>query len=161
MLPLFSILDEIILYLDFMQDIREINILIADDDEEDLELIEEAILNFEPNVKLHKVNDGKAVLEYLEELQDHMLPALIVLDYNMPQMKGSEVLLQLSDRPRYKRVPNVILSTSCTPFYIDDCKSKGAAEHYYTPTSHLELDAMAEEHVYSSGINVPLSITIC
>src|SRR5690606_18315540 len=124
MLPLFSILDEIILYLDFMQDIREINILIADDDEEDLELIEEDILNFEPNVKLHKVNDGKAVLEYLEELQDHMLPALIVLDYNMPQIKRSEVLKQLIVPPRYKRVPKLTLSTSSTPFYIDECNSK-------------------------------------
>ncbi|MFS8616567.1 MAG: response regulator [Solitalea sp.] len=153
MLPLFSILDEIILYLDFMQDIREINILIADDDEEDLELIEEAILNFEPNVKLHKVNDGKAVLEYLEELQDHMLPALIVLDYNMPQMKGSEVLLQLSDRPRYKRVPKVILSTSSTPFYIDECKSKGAAEYFVKPNTQRELDALAERMLSFAVIN--------
>lgn len=136
-----------------MQDIRAINILIADDDDEDLELIEEAILNFEPNVKLHKVNDGKAVLEYLEELQDHMLPDLIVLDYNMPQMKGSEVLTQLNGHDRYHGVPKVILSTSSTPFYIDECKSKGAAEYFVKPNTQRELDVLAERMLSFVVIN--------
>lgn len=136
-----------------MQDIRAINILIADDDEEDLELIEEAILNFEPNAVLHKVNDGKAVLEYLEKLQDTMLPALIILDYNMPQMKGSEVLLQLGDRPRYQDVPKVILSTSSTPLYIHECKSNGAAEYFVKPNTQRELDILAEKMLAFAAIN--------
>lgn len=89
-----------------MQGNRAIDILIADDDAEDLELIEEAILSFEPNAQLHMVNDGKAAVDYLATLQDHNLPALIILDYNMPQLKGSEVLLHLGTQSRYNAVPS-------------------------------------------------------
>ncbi|QEC52917.1 response regulator receiver domain-containing protein [Anseongella ginsenosidimutans] len=135
-----------------MQDIRAINILIADDDEEDLELIEEAILNFEPNAVLHKVNDGKAVLEYLDELQDDKLPALIILDYNMPQMKGSEVLMLLGGKPRYQDVPKIILSTSGTPLYVHECKSKGALEYFVKPNTQRELDMLAEKMLALAAI---------
>src|SRR5690606_26106550 len=125
-----------------MQGDRAINILIADDDAEDLELIEEAILSFKPNVRLHKVNDGKAAVDDLATLQDHKLPALIILDYNMPQLKGSEVLLQLGAQPRYDAVPKVILSTSNTAIYIDECKRQGAAEYFVKPNTQRELDLL-------------------
>ena len=136
-----------------MQDIRAINILIADDDEEDLELIEEAILKFEPNATLHKVNDGKAVLGYLEAVEDVELPVLIILDYNMPQMKGSEVLTQLHGRSRYEEIPKVILSTSSTPLYIHECKSKGATEYFVKPNTQRELDILAEKMLAFAVIN--------
>lgn len=136
-----------------MQDIRAIDILIADDDVEDLELIEEAILGFEPNARLHKVYDGKAALEYLEELQDSKLPALIILDYNMPQLKGSEVLLLLNDQPRYSSVPKIILSTSSAPLYMDECKGNGAAEYFVKPNTQRELDRLAEKMLAFAAIN--------
>src|SRR3546814_19385553 len=128
-----------------MQGNRAIDILIADDDAEDLELIEEAILSFEPNAQLHMVNDGKAAVDYLATLQDHNLPALIILDYNMPQLKGSEVLLHLGTQSRYNAVPKVILSTSNTEIYIDECKRQGAAGYFVKPNTQRELDLMAEE----------------
>lgn len=128
-----------------MESVHALNILLADDDEEDQELIEEAIMNCAPNAVLHKVNDGKAVLDYLDALQDGKLPALIILDYNMPQMKGSEVLFELRSMPRYRNVPKVILSTSSTSVYIHECMSKGATDYFVKPNTQRELDNMAEK----------------
>ena len=124
---------------------RPLNILIADDDEEDLELIEEAILGLEPKTELHKVMNGKAAVEYLGSLADHQLPSLIILDYNMPELNGSEVLLMLCGERRYENVPKVILSTSNAPLYMHECLSNGASAYFVKPNTKKELDTLAEE----------------
>lgn len=122
---------------------KPVHILIADDDEEDLELIEEAILELEPGAELHKVPDGKAAVEYLENLHDRQLPSLIILDYNMPGLNGSEVLLQLYGQSRYNTVPKIILSTSSASLYIHECKQNGATEYFVKPSTKQELDRLA------------------
>jgi CheY-like chemotaxis protein len=123
-----------------------LTILIADDDKEDLELIEDAFLNNRFNdLRLHKLTDGNKVLDYLDTLKDEELPCLIILDYNMPEMKGSEVISQLSNQPRYKTIPKVILSTSNAPGHIHECKSKGAADYFVKPTTMNELNMVAKK----------------
>src|SRR5690348_2095731 len=110
-------------------------ILMADDDIDDLELIEEAVRDFRSDVQLHKVTNGKAVLEYLENQPDGQLPCLIILDYNMPELNGSEVLSLLSKMPRYKHVSKVIFSTSNAPMHVSECKNNGAVDYFVKPTN--------------------------
>ena len=43
-------------------------ILLADDDIEDVELLQEVILSKEPEVNVHSVSNGKQVMEYLIRL---------------------------------------------------------------------------------------------
>ena len=47
---------------------QRITILAADDDFEDLELMEDAITGLNPEAEIHKVDNGRAVLEYLNNL---------------------------------------------------------------------------------------------
>lgn len=120
------------------------HILIADDDQEDLELIGEALLNAEPGAKLHTVMDGKAAIDYLDGLQDKELPCLIVLDYNMPQMNGAQALLAMSKVDRLKDIPRVILSTSNVALYMHESKSNGATDYFVKPSTKTELDELAK-----------------
>jgi CheY-like chemotaxis protein len=90
---------------------KPISILAADDDKEDLELIEEAILNASPEAELKTVTTGKDVLEYLSGQPDTELPCLIILDYNMPELNGAQVLAQISREQRYAGIPKVVLIT--------------------------------------------------
>ncbi|OQP67530.1 response regulator [Niastella populi] len=67
-----------------------VKIFITDDDQEDLELMEEAILKAEPSARLQKFTNGRTALEFLNSRVDDDLPCLIVLDYSMPVINGQK-----------------------------------------------------------------------
>ncbi|MGZ5190398.1 MAG: response regulator [Flavisolibacter sp.] len=121
---------------------HSLTILIADDDVEDLELIEDAIMRHEPSTSLHKLNNGKSVIEFLKNKADNDLPCLIMLDYNMPELTGLQVLSMLNSQVRYHHIPKIILSTSSTPIHIHECINKGASEYFVKPNNLKELDAL-------------------
>lgn len=116
-----------------------VKILIADDDPEDLELIEEAILITKQEVELHKFTNGLTAIEYLNTMNDNELPHLIILDYNMPELNGAQLLSSMNSRPRYKTIPKVIVSTSNAPLHIQECMRNGAAGYIVKPDSMQEL----------------------
>jgi len=111
------------------------SILMADDDLEDLELLEAAIRDQHTNATFHKVTSGRAVLRLLKGLHEKDLPCLIVLDYNMPELTGAEVLVELAKSTRYQWVAKVILSTSNSPGYVKECRNLGAIDYLVKPTS--------------------------
>jgi CheY-like chemotaxis protein len=122
---------------------KSFTILAADDDMEDLELIEEALLNASPEAKLKTVATGKDVMEYLSRQPDSALPCLIILDYNMPELNGAQVLAQISREQRYADIPKVMLSTSAAPLHIHECMANGAAEYFVKPNNMHDLNALA------------------
>ena len=117
-------------------------ILIADDDVEDLELIEDAIMHHKPTTALYKLNNGKAVIEYLRNQPENQLPCLILLDYNMPELNGLEVLSKLKSQVRYQFIPKIILSTSSTPVHIHECLINGASEYFVKPNNLKDLNSL-------------------
>ncbi|SHF19947.1 response regulator [Flavisolibacter ginsengisoli] len=120
-------------------------ILLADDDIEDVELLQEVILSKEPEVNVHSVSNGKQVMEYLASCTDESLPGLIILDYNMPELTGSEVLSQMSEQPRYKFIPKLILSTSNAYIHMQECIKNGATEYFVKPNSMRELEELTDK----------------
>jgi len=122
-----------------------LRILIADDDQEDLELLGEALRNTGSQLELTTVLNGSAALQVLRSAEDDNLPALIVLDYSMPLMSGLDVLKVICNDSRYERIPVVILSTSNSPAHIEECKNHGALEYFVKPKSIPELDLIAQK----------------
>ena len=129
-------------------------ILMADDDPEDLELIEIAFAKTNSDAVLHKVGNGKAVLDYLANQPDNKLPCLIILDYNMPKLNGSEVLLSLSKDDRYQAIPKMILSTSSSPMHVQECLGNGATEYFVKPHSMSDLKDLAKKMLNYCNNNV-------
>jgi CheY-like chemotaxis protein len=123
---------------------KQAKILIADDDLEDLELIEEAFLNVQPAAQLFKFTNGKSAIEYLNTIQDVELPCLMVLDYNMPEINGSEMLSHLKSQARFSAIPKVVLSTSNAPLHIHECMSHGATDYLVKPDNIKELNLLAQ-----------------
>ena len=119
-----------------------IKILIADDDE-DLELIEDAILKIEPQATLSKFPNGKFVVDFVQRSADNDLPDLIILDYNMPEMNGSQVLAFMSKDNRLNNIPKLVLSTSSAPIHIHECMANGAAEYFVKPNNMADLRKVA------------------
>lgn len=119
-------------------------IIVADDDPEDLELLQEALLQSEPNLKIQLADSGRKVLEFLGKSNDDDLPSLIVLDYNMPDMKGAEVLAKLHEETRYQDIPKIVWSTSNNNLYIRECMENGATTYFVKPSTTKELQQLAK-----------------
>ncbi len=97
---------------------EQLNILMADDDPDDRMLVRDALQETQLTRHLDCVEDGEELLAYLKRegkyahLPAHHLPALILLDLNMPRKDGREALKELKANPHLRRIPVVILTTS-------------------------------------------------
>lgn len=95
-----------------------ITILIADDDEDDRFLAEEALGESRLANNLRFVTDGEDLMDYLKRRDRYAAegsaprPGLILLDLNMPRKDGREALAEIKADPELRRIPVVILTTS-------------------------------------------------
>jgi len=112
-------------------------VLYADDDTDDRSWVSEACRTVGAPLDLHFVENGREVLDYLH-CQHGDLPALIVLDLNMPEMDGRQTLQQLKNHPRFKTIPVVIVTTSNSKLDRDVCQRLGASLYLTKPDTHLE-----------------------
>lgn len=124
---------------------RTIHILLADDDPDDQEMMITAFSKVNPAFQLHIVNTGKQAIEFLNKATEKDLPCLIMLDYNMPELTGIQVVKDLSKNKRFHAIPKVILSTSSNPKYISDCLNNGADAYKVKPDTFEGLIHVAEE----------------
>jgi CheY-like chemotaxis protein len=58
------------------------------------------------------IETGDKLLEHLGEVQNGDLPALILLDLNMPGKDGREVLKEIKEDTRFRQIPTIVLTTS-------------------------------------------------
>ncbi len=97
--------------------VKAITILMADDDEDDRLMAEEAMQEARLLNELHFVNDGVELMEYLcyqgkYNRENAPRPDLILLDLNMPRKDGREALKEIKDDPELRQIPIVVLTTS-------------------------------------------------
>ena len=91
-------------------------VVYADDDPDDIELVEDAFKQFANNVELISFPDGSQALSYLRSLGDaDPSPCLVILDINMPVLNGKDTLVRLREVDRYTNVPVVLFTTSSMP----------------------------------------------
>ena len=114
-------------------------ILLADDDEEDKAIMQDAMEMLKAGDILLFANNGAHVLELLEmNMDDAVKPCLIVLDLNMPRMNGTQTLSRLKNNEQFKHIPVIIYSTSINPLEKEKCISLGAHSYITKPISLKE-----------------------
>lgn len=113
----------------------------ADDDEDDRLLTQDALAESRVLNELHFVEDGVELLEYLErrgKFEDKTTsprPGLILLDLNMPRMDGREALEAIKGNPNLKGIPVVILTTSKQEEDMVKGYNLGAASYITKPVT--------------------------
>ena len=120
-------------------------ILLADDNADDQTFIRDSFDYMQANVQLRIVDGGKELLQRLNTSEDDNLPSLIVLDYNMPELNGAEVLQILSENNRYKGIPKIMLSTSFYQKHIDHCITLGAEGYLIKPDNIFKWKELARK----------------
>ncbi len=93
-----------------MNDYKKQWVILVDDDDDDRFLFQQAFRPYTANYLLQTLATGPELFQLLEA--SLVLPALIILDLNMPLMDGFDVLIWLRTHPDYGCIPIVILTTS-------------------------------------------------
>jgi len=110
-------------------------ILVADDDPTMCVLVSETLGNYGLPCRLAR--DGAETLELVEKLR----PSLLILDINLPDVDGFEVLMQLQQGPAGQNLPVVLLSARQQEADVLRGFALGASDYVVKPFSPLELVA--------------------
>lgn len=117
-------------------------ILLGEDDEDDREMLKDIFTSLDKSLVLFFVNTGKELISALHKL-GHQLPCLLVLDYNMPELNGADILKEIGSDPRYKDIPKVVWSTSGSDKFKNTCLELGAVDYIIKPSTTGELENIA------------------
>jgi CheY-like chemotaxis protein len=120
-------------------------VLYAEDDENDVFLMERAFEKLHIANPLKNVTDGKLALAYLAgnppytDRQENPLPCLMLLDLSMPGKHGLDVLQWVRTQPKLTGLPVVVLSSSNQESDIHRAYSLGASGFFVKPGDPEEL----------------------
>lgn len=123
----------------------KVYILVAEDDADDRFLLETAFAEKGYGEKLTFVENGVELLDYLrnikfdEKTNQHNLPGFILLDLNMPKKDGREVLKEIKEDPRFKKIPVIIFTTTKNEKEINRCYELGANTYVVKPVGFESL----------------------
>jgi len=94
---------------------KEIEILLVEDNPADVRLTIKAFQMGRLRNKLHSVEDGEQALAFLRHegiYSDVTRPDIIILDLNMPNMDGHELLTEIKTDLDLLTIPVIVLTTS-------------------------------------------------
>lgn len=114
-------------------------VLLAEDDQDDKELIMLAFKKLPSKYILHIADNGQEALDYLQKLSNQKLPCLIVLDLNMPVLDGYQTLKALNRKQEFRSIPKVIFTTSDSQEDRARCLSSGATDYLVKPSHMNEI----------------------
>jgi CheY-like chemotaxis protein len=135
-------------------------ILLAEDDANDVMLIQRAFQKAGLRNVLKIVRDGDAAIKYLRgdgpyaDRDQYPLPFLLLLDLKMPGTDGFEVLEWLRDESQLKRLLVVVLTSSNLQADVDRAYELGANSYLVKPVSFDEMVHLIQRfEIYWSEIN--------
>lgn len=121
-----------------------LSIALADDDEDDRMLFQEAVSEIGIKTKLSLFKNGLELMDYLN-LPKVILPNLIFLDLNMPVKNGLECLREIRANPELKNIFVAIYSTSSSEKDIEQTYVNGANIYLNKPNAFNDLCSAVEK----------------
>lgn len=130
-------------------------ILIADDDEDDRFIIQQAFNDLKSNFTLHFVENGLELVNYFDKLatgNNTIFPSLVIVDINMPIKSGREALEELASKSYFGKIRKVILSTASNEAEMKKCESLGSLGYFVKPSRFNELVDLAARFIELSRV---------
>jgi len=137
--------------------------LLVDDDPNDIELIQLALLNLPFIRTLDVLTDGEQAIQYLigtaEQPPVAELPRVVLMDLKLPKLTGIEVLRAIRQNATTQRLPVVIMSSSAEESDLSACYNLGVNSYVVKPLDFQEFQTIARQAgSYWMTINHPFKI---
>jgi CheY-like chemotaxis protein len=114
------------------------NLLLADDDNDDCLLFEEALQELMLPARLAVVHDGENLMRRLAQ-KTEQLPDILFLDLNLPRKNGIECLSEIKHNQDLAKLFVVIFSTSSEAKLVNQLYENGAQYYIRKPTEFSQL----------------------
>jgi len=139
---------------------QTVTIIMIEDDEGHARLIEKNIRRAGISNEIRHFTDGTSALEFL---YDHPSgpaqngPALILLDLNLPDMSGTDLLGRFkAEDSALKRTPIIVLTTTDDKVEVQNCYDLGCNVYITKPVNYDSFaDAIRQLGLFLSVIQVP------
>jgi CheY-like chemotaxis protein len=114
-----------------------VKIVMVEDDHGHAKLIEKNIRRANISNDIVHFDHGQPALDYLfsEEVRANG-PMLILLDLNLPDMSGTDILAEVKQDERLKRAPVVVLTTTDDKVEIQRCYDLGCNVYITKPVDY-------------------------
>ena len=125
-----------------------INILLAEDNEDDVLMIQEAFDEAKLTNIIDVVSDGEQAMRYLRRQPPYegaRLPGLVLLDINMPRKDGFEVLEEVKGDARLRHLPVIMLTTSHREEDVVRSYSRGACSYVTKPIDFKQFQDVVKQ----------------
>lgn len=135
-----------------------IQILLAEDDEDDRLFFKKAFSDIKIKTNVRFVSDGVELMNHLTQ-SSSQLPHILFLDLNMPRKNGLECLVEIKRMTHLKHIAIAIYSTSSSDKDIEETFVQGANIYIKKPSDFTVLKQILEEVVkvnwqyQTSGLN--------
>jgi CheY-like chemotaxis protein len=113
---------------------QRMQVLLADDDEDDRTFFREALEEIELSTSLYSVKDGNELMNVLHH--ETKLPDVLFLDLNMPGRTGKECLQEIRVFNHLKNLPVIIFSTSANHKDVEEAYALGADLYLQKPSGY-------------------------
>jgi hypothetical protein len=120
-------------------------ILYVEDEASDLLLMQIAFRRLGLASRLQTAKNGQEAVDYLSATGDNAgsgqppVPALVLLDINMPILSGFEVLAWVREQPRFSTLPIIMFSSSDRPADRQKAANLGANDYISKPSSGADF----------------------
>jgi CheY-like chemotaxis protein len=120
-------------------------LLLVEDNPMDLDLTLRAFNKKKFANTIHVARDGEEALAWFARWDaGEPMPAVILLDINLPKINGLEVLQQLKAHPQYRRIPVVVLTSSREDSDLKAAYDLGVSSYIEKPVSFSKFIEVAE-----------------
>lgn len=109
-------------------------ILVVDDDMMNCVIVNHALSK---NYQVTTVNSGEEALSFLEK----ELPDLILMDIELPNMSGTEVVARIKEHERWAKIPIIFLTVDSDPETEVACLKQGADDFITKPFVPLVMNS--------------------
>ena len=136
-------------------------LVVVEDDPGHVRLIERNLRRAHLPYPLVLLRDGQAALDYLlpareEQGTRHPSPYLVLLDLNLPECPGVEVLARLKSDARTRHIPVIILTTTVERHEIEACYALGCNAYFTKPVAYDQFVEVIQKLGWClTGIVVP------
>lgn len=117
------------------------DVLIADGDDDDFELLKEAIADYDVRIEVMRAESGDILMRIINDKK----PDILFLDLILPEKDGKACIAEIRQNARFDDLPIIVYSSLSDLANIEFCFRNGANLYVVKPSSYLEISKLIEQ----------------